>query len=115
MNPFLCFAHEERQKAKNGHLLPEWRSAHKGLGGKWRALGAGRSQFKRHGKVPAFAMFIKASPARKAILPDWRACHKGLGRTWKAMDKSNKAKYVSAAHQMKGAYVQKMKAILAMS
>ena len=45
MNPFLLFAHEERKKAKNGHLLPEWKAAHKGLGGKWRALGAGKLQF----------------------------------------------------------------------
>ena len=30
MNPFLCFAHEERMKAKNGHLLAEWKAAHKG-------------------------------------------------------------------------------------
>ena len=28
MNPFLLFAHEERKKAKNGHLLPEWKAAH---------------------------------------------------------------------------------------
>ena len=86
MTPFLCFAHEERKKAKNGHLLPEWKAAHKGLGGKWRALGAGKSQFKRHGKVPAFAMFVKASPKHKEILPEWRQAHKGLGGKWKRLD-----------------------------
>merc|ERR1712150_378932 len=45
MNPFLCFAHEERKKAKSGQLLPEWKAAHKGLGAKWRALGAGKAKY----------------------------------------------------------------------
>ena len=54
MNPFFCFMHEERKKAKEEHLLPAWRTAHKGLGSQWIALGAGRARFKRHGKVPAF-------------------------------------------------------------
>merc|ERR1711883_44279 len=35
MNPFLCFVHEERKKWNSGRLLSDWRSAHKGLGGKW--------------------------------------------------------------------------------
>ena len=61
MNPFLCFAHEERKKAKDGHLLPEW------------------------GKIPPFAVFIKHSEKRKKMLPDWRLAHKGLepsGKEW---------------------------------
>merc|ERR1712150_49098 len=109
MNPFLCFAHEERKKAKSGQLLPEWKAAHKGLGAKWRALGAGKSKFQRKGKVPAFAMFVKESPKRKALLPEWRTAHKGLGRKWKGMDKAAKAKYVTASKQMKGNYDQHMK------
>jgi len=109
MNPFLCFAHEERKKAKSGQLLPEWKAAHKGLGAKWRALGAGKSKFQRKGKVPAFAMFVKESPKRTALLPEWRTAHKGLGRKWKGMDKAAKAKYVTASKQMKGNYDQHMK------
>ena len=31
MNPFICFAHEQKMKARNGHLLPDWKTAHKGL------------------------------------------------------------------------------------
>merc|ERR1711981_691167 len=38
MNPFLCFAHEERKKSRGGHLLSDWKAAHKGLGGKWRGM-----------------------------------------------------------------------------
>ena len=37
MNPFLCFAHEERKLANNGHILADWKAAHKGLGSKWRS------------------------------------------------------------------------------
>ena len=108
MNPFLCFAHEERKKSRGGHLLSDWKAAHKGLGAKWRALGAGKLKFHNQGKVPAFAMFVKQSPQRKEILPAWRAAHKGLGGQWKGMDKVNKAKYVSASKQLKGSYDQQM-------
>ena len=110
MNPFLCFVHEEMVKAKNGSLIPEWRTAHKGLGGKWRALGAARANFKRHGRTPAFAMFIKASEKRKAILPSWIQAHKGLGAKWKRLDNASKARYVAASRQMRNAYEQRMKA-----
>ena len=91
MNPFICFAHEEKTKARNGHLLSDWKAAHKGLGAKWRALGAGRSKFGRQGKIPAFAMFVKESPQRKEILPAWRNTHKGLGAKWRGLDKSSRA------------------------
>merc|ERR1712001_483912 len=109
MNQFLCFAHEERMKAKNGHLLSDWKAAHKGLGGKWRALGAGRAKFHKSGKVPAFALFVKESPKRKELLPAWRNAHKGLGSRWKALDKASKAKYVAASKRMAGIYEQQMK------
>ena len=109
MNPFLCFAHEERMKAKNGHLVADWKAAHKGLGGKWRALGAGRAKFHKQGKVPAFAMFVKESPKRKELLPAWRNAHKGLGARWRALDKASKAKYVAASKRMAGTYEQQMK------
>merc|ERR1712080_33716 len=63
MNPFLCFAHELRKKAKGVHsgsdLLSDWKAAHKGLGAKWRALGGRKSKYYHHGKVPVFAMFVK--------------------------------------------------------
>merc|ERR1712141_986270 len=108
MNPFLCFAHEERKKWNSGRLLSDWRAAHKGLGSKWRALGAGKLKFHKQGKVPAFAMFVKQSPQRKEILPAWRTDHKGLGGIWRGMDKANKAKYVSASKQLKGSYDQQM-------
>ena len=29
MNPFICFAHEQKMKARNGHLLSDWKTAHK--------------------------------------------------------------------------------------
>ena len=110
MNPFLCFAHEERKIANNGHLLADWKAAHKGLGTKWRSLGVGRSKFQRKGKIPAFAVFVKESPKRKEILPTWRKAHIGLGAKWRTLDKSSKAKYVTASKQMKGTYDQHMKA-----
>merc|ERR1712080_633308 len=95
MNPFLCFAHEVRKNAKGVHsgsdLVSDWKAAHKGLGAKWRSLGAGKSKFYHQGKVPAFAMFVKESALRKQILPSWRAAHKGLGGKWRGMDKSTKA------------------------
>ena len=113
MNPFLCFAHEVRKNAKGVHsgsdLVSDWKAAHKGLGAKWRALGAGKSKFYHQGKVPAFAMFVKESALRKQILPLWRATHKGLGGKWRGMDKATKAKYVTASNQMKGTYDQQMK------
>merc|ERR1712135_170414 len=96
-------------KARNGHLLSDWKTAHKGLGAKWRALGAGRSKFGRQGKIPAFAMFVKESPQRKEILPTWRNTHKGLGAQWRGLDKSGKAKYVETSKKMKPAYEQHMK------
>ena len=37
MNPFLCFAHEERKKARGGHLLSDWKAANKGIGAERRA------------------------------------------------------------------------------
>jgi len=107
MTPFLCFAHAERQKANGGTLLTQWRAAHRGLGAKWRALGAEKKRFK--GKLPAFAMFIKDSPKRKDILPAWRKAHKGLGARWRALDHTSKAKYVAASKQLKGPYEQQMK------
>jgi len=110
MNPFLCFAHEERKKSRGGHLLSDWKAAHKGLGAKWRALGAGKMKFHNQGKVPPFAMFVKQNPQRKEILPAWRIAHKGLGGKWRGMDKANKAKYVSASKQLKVAYDQQMNA-----
>merc|ERR1712203_1207844 len=99
MNQFLCFAHEERMKAKNGRLLSDWKAAHKGLGGKWRALGAGRAKFHKSGKVPAFALYVKESPKHKEFLPAWRNAHKGLGARWKALDKASKGKYVAASKE----------------
>ena len=108
MNPFLCFAHEERTKAKGGKLLADWKVAHKGLGAKWRALGAGKAKFQRHGKVPAFAMFVKECPQRKEVLPAWRSAHKGLGGKWRGMDKASKARYAAASKQMKGHYDHQM-------
>jgi len=109
MNPFICFAHEEKMKARNGHLLSDWKAAHKGLGAKWRALGAGRSKFGRQGKIPAFAMFVKESPQRKEILPIWRSTHKGLGAKWRGLDKSSKTKFVETSKKMKPAYEEHMK------
>jgi len=109
MNPFLCFCHEERMKAKNGHLLADWKAVHKGLGGKWRALGAGRAKFHKQGKVPAFAMFVKECPKHKELLPAWRSAHKGLGARWKSLDKASKAKYVAASKRMADTYEQQMK------
>merc|ERR1712001_106565 len=113
MNPFLCFSHEVRKNAKGTHsaasLLPDWKAAHKGLGAKWRALGAGKAKFHKHGKVPAFAMFVKESAQRKQILPLWRTAHKGLGGKWKGMDKAAKAKYIALSKQMKSPYDQQMK------
>merc|ERR1712088_1043766 len=109
MNQFLCFAHEESMKVRNGHLLSDWKAAHKGLGGKWRALGAGRAKFHKAGKVPAFALFVKESPKRKELLPAWRNAHKGLGARWKALDKASKAKYVAASKRMADTYEQQMK------
>ena len=110
MNPFICFAHEQRKKANNGRLLTEWKAAHKGLGAKWHALGAGKKHFQGKGKVPAFAMYIKDCPKRKEVLPAWRRAHKGLGAQWRALDKASKVKYVAASKQMKGPYDQQMKA-----
>jgi len=112
MNPFLCYAHEQRVKAKNGHLLSDWKAAHKGLGSKWRALGAGRAKFVRHGKIPAFAIFVKEChkecPYYKELLTVWRNAHKGLGAKWRALDES-KARYVEASKKMSSAYEQQMK------
>merc|ERR1712141_967596 len=110
MNPFLCFLHEERKKAKNGHLISEWKAAHRGLGGKCRALGAGKSKFRRSGKTPAFAKFVQMSPKRKEILPEWRRAHRDLVKKWKGMNNSSKAKYVSASKHMKRSYEQHMNA-----
>merc|ERR1719322_447564 len=109
MNPFLCFAHEERVKANKGRLLSDWKEAHKGLGAKWRALGAGKEKFLKQGKIPGFAAFVKESPQRKELLPIWRNTHKGLDGKWKRLDKSGKAKYVDASKKMKAAYEQQMK------
>jgi len=109
MNPFLCFAHEERAKAKNGHLLSDWKAAHKGLGAKWRALGAGKAKFGKQGKIPSFAAFVKEYPQHKEILPVWRAAHKGLGSKWKALDRNGKAKFVETSKKMRGAYENQMK------
>merc|ERR1712141_894541 len=69
MNPFLCFVHEEKKKSRGGHLLSDWKTAHKGLGAKWRALGTGKLRFHNQGKVPPFTTFVKTSPQRKEILP----------------------------------------------
>ena len=110
MNPFLCFAHEQRKKANNGHLLTEWKAAHKGLGAKWHALGAGKKHFQGKGKVPAFAMFIKGCQTRKELLPAWRRTHKGLGAQWRGLDKASKVRYIAVSKQMKGPYDQQMKA-----
>ena len=90
--------------------MSDLKASHKGLGAKWRALGAGKSKFLRKGKVPAFAMFVKESPKHKALLPEWRSAHKGLGKKWKGMDKAAKAKYVNASKQMKGPHAQQMNA-----
>ena len=109
MNQFLCFAHEERMKARNGHLLSDWKAAHKGLGGKWRALGAGRAKFYKPGKIRAFALFVKESPQHKELLPAWKNAHKGLGARWNALDKASKAKYVAASKRMAGQYEHHMK------
>merc|ERR1711981_527321 len=109
MNPFLCFAHEERKKSRGGHLLSDWKAAHKGLGGKWRALGTGKLKFHHQGKVPPFTMFVKHCPQRKEILPAWTTAHKGLGGTWRGMDNVSKEKYFSASKQLKGSYDQQMK------
>merc|ERR1712080_262138 len=113
MNPFLCFAHEVRKNSKGIHsgtsLISDWKAAHKGLGAKWRALGAGKAKFHKHGKVPAFVMFVKESAQRKQILPLWRTAHKGLGGKWKGMDKAAKAKYIALSKQMKIPYDQQMK------
>merc|ERR1711890_214351 len=113
MNPFLCFAHELRKKAKGVHsgsdLVSDWKIAHKGLGAKWRALRAEKSKYYNQGKVPAFALFVKENAERKQILPLWRATHKGLGGKWRGMDNATKAKYVTASNQIKGTYDQQMK------
>merc|ERR1712141_216020 len=109
MNPFLCFAHEERKKWKSGRLLSDWRAAHKGLGSKWRALGAGKLKFRNQGNVPAFALFVKQNPQRKEILPAWRTAHKGLGGKRRGMDKANKAKHVAASKQLKSSYDLQMR------
>merc|ERR1712080_508515 len=61
MNPFLLFAQESRKNAYDGNLLPQWKAAHKGLGGKWRASGSERKIFKKV-NVPPFAGFIKECP-----------------------------------------------------
>merc|ERR1712179_611849 len=108
MNPFLCFRHEERQKFKNRQLLPEWRSAHNGLGKRWRALGAGKAKYNRHGNVPVFASFVKQSNPRQKILPEWIRWHRGLGDRWRKMDKKNKAKYQAASIKMKIPYEKAM-------
>ena len=91
-------------------MISEWKATHKGLGGKWRALGAGKSQFRRSGRIPAFARFVQSSPKRKEILPEWRRAHRSLGRKWKGMNKASKAKYVSASKHMKGSYEKHMNA-----
>merc|ERR1712198_435499 len=109
MNPFLCFAHEERAKAKNGHLLSDWKAAHKGLGAKWRALGSGKAKFAKQGKIPSFAAFVKECPQRKELLPVWRNAHKGLGGKWKALDRNSRAKYVEASKKTRVAYEHQMK------
>merc|ERR1712154_353111 len=109
MNGFLCFAHEQRMRSKNGHMFAEWKAAHKGLGGKWRALGAGRAKFYKPGNVPAFALFVKECPKRKELLPAWNNAHKGLGARWKALDKASKAKYFAASKRMADTYEQQMK------
>merc|ERR1712154_697856 len=98
-----------RMKARNGHLLSDWKTAHKGLGGKWRALGAGRAKFYKPGKIRAFALFVKESPQHKELLPAWKNAHKGLGARWNVLDKASKAKYVAAAKRMAGPYEQQMK------
>ena len=113
MNPYLCFLQEQRKLFKGGKLLSDWRLAHKGLGAKWRALGAGKARYQRQGKVPAFAMFVKNCPERKIVLPAWSSSHKGLGGKWKAMDKATKAKYVALSKSMKGSYDNQMKAFQA--
>merc|ERR1712223_499032 len=104
MNAFLCYAQDERRKAKifeGGNLLNEWKAAHKGLGAKWKALGTARAKFPKQEKVPAFAMFIKEQPRRKQLLPLWRLAHKALGARWKGLDKTKKARYVAQSQKMK--------------
>ena len=66
MNQFLCFAHEERMKARNGHLLSDWKAAHKGLGGKWRALGAGRAKFYKAGIIRTHTQTMARNKKRKS-------------------------------------------------
>ena len=105
MNPFLCFAQEQRKNFKSvsssGSLLSEWEAAHKGLGAKWRALGNGNTKQYKQGKVPAFAVYVKDCPERNSILPTWRNSHKVLGARWKELDQSSKAKYVSVSKSLK--------------
>ena len=60
-------------------MLSDWRVAHKGLGAKWRALGAGKAKFLKQRKIPGFAAFVKESQQLKDLLPIWRNAHKGLG------------------------------------
>jgi len=109
MNPFLCFAHEERKKWNSGRLLSDWKAAHKGLGAKWRALGAAKLKFRNQGNVPPFALFVKQNPQRREILPAWRTAHKGLGGKWRGLDKANKARHVAASKQLKSSYDQQMR------
>lgn len=109
MNPFICFLHEERKKASNGKLLSDWKSAHKELGSKWRALGANKAKFQRKGTVPAFAVFVKECAKRKEILPAWRKAHKGLGAKWRSLSMAEKSKYVTASKKIRDSYEQLMK------
>merc|ERR1712126_519478 len=90
-------------------LLSDWKAAHKGLGAKWRALGAGKAKFGKQGKIPSFAAFVKEYQQRKEILPVWLNAHKGLGGKWKALDRNGKAKYVETSKKMRGAYENQMK------
>merc|ERR1712029_649330 len=94
---------------KNGHLLSDWKAAHKGLGAKWRALGAGKAKFSKQGKIPSFAAFVKEYQQRKEILPVWRNAHKGLGGKWKALDRNGKANYVETSKKMRCVYENQMK------
>merc|ERR1711874_90343 len=109
MNPFICFLHEERKKASNGKLLSDWKTAHKDLGSKWRALGVNKAKYPRNGTVPAFAVFVKECAKRKEILPAWRRAHKGLGAKWRSLNVTEKSKYVTASKKMRDSYEQLMK------
>merc|ERR1712243_323091 len=84
MNPFLCFAHEERAKAKNGHLLSDWKAAHKGLGGKWKALD-------RNGKAKYVETSKKMRGAYENQMKGYRIKKQELLREIKAAKKTKRS------------------------